>query len=312
MSEQLQEKIIALVAQFAKENQDIHITWFGGEPLLAKEIIYYMSERLLEICQQADVKYVAGIITNGYLLDEETVLMLKKYNVESVQVTLDGIPEIHNKKRKLKDNRDESTFDTIIENITCAKKHELQISIRVNVDRETEKDLERLLDIMIEKNLGKELYLGRIQGNTDGSKSFLGNCLADNHEESDNTRAGGWVKWTTTPIWGTASDYTKNIKNVKMGNIVLKTALMELPLAVALSAIAAPLGIAVSIGTGFISITKSIYSAANLDPKKMWYNERINKYKNSNNATQYRTQWVKSDGTPVKSGKYQYGYCTIG
>ena len=32
-------------------------------------------------------------------------------------------------------------------------------------------------------------------------------------------------------------------------------------------------------GTGFISITKSIYSAANLDPKKMWYNERINKYK---------------------------------
>lgn len=177
MSEQIQEEIISLVDRFARKGQDIHVTWFGGEPLLAKEIIYNMSERILDICQQAGVKYEAGIITNGYLLDEETVIMLKKYNVGSSQVTLDGVPKTHNAKRKLKNDSGKPTFDTIVENVICAKEHGMQVAIRINVDRETEKDLEQLLDMMIERNLGEELYLGCVQGNTENSKSFIDNCL---------------------------------------------------------------------------------------------------------------------------------------
>ena len=49
-----------------------------------------------------------------------------------------------------------------------------------------------------------------------------------------------------------------------------------------------------------------------MNPKKLWYNERINKYRKSDHATQYRTMWVDGNGKAIKAGKYQYGYCTIG
>ena len=113
-------------------------------------------------------------------------------------------------------------------------------------------------------------------------------------------------------MWGKASDYTKIFKNVKKGNILLKSAIQELPLAVLLAAITSPLGMKVAIGTAFASQTKAIYSAAKMNPKKLWYNERINKYRKSDHATQYRTMWVDGNGKAIKAGKYQYGYCTIG
>lgn len=179
MSEKIQDKIISLVSQFAKEHQNIHVTWFGGEPLLAKADIYNMSEKMLQICKQEQVDYEAGIITNGYLLDEGTILKLKEYKVKSVQITIDGLPDSHNKKRRLKNNSDEPTFEQILNNTICAKEHGIRVAVRVNVDNETEKQLKQLLDLMIENDLGEELYLGRVQGNTDSSKTFSDKCLSE-------------------------------------------------------------------------------------------------------------------------------------
>ncbi|WP_419026490.1 radical SAM protein [Emergencia sp.] len=178
LSEELQEKILSMVSVFAKDGQNVDITWFGGEPLLAKDIIYCMSERMMEICQKEQVCYEAGIVTNGYLLDEETILKLKKYKVTSMQITLDGLHDTHNKKRRLKNGSGEPTFTKIIENAVRAKEHEFEMAIRVNVDKETEKELEPLLDFAIEKGLSENLYLGHVIANTDSSKSFCDNCLS--------------------------------------------------------------------------------------------------------------------------------------
>ena len=178
MSEKLQAKIIAMVEAFAKDRQDITISWFGGEPLLAKETIYSMSKHLIEICDRANVEYEAMIVTNGFLLDKETILKLKECKVDFAQITLDGLPESHNKKRKLRDGSNEPTFDRIMENMLCAKENGIDVAIRVNVDKTNQHELESLLELMIEKGLGKELYLGHVQANTECSKEFAENCLS--------------------------------------------------------------------------------------------------------------------------------------
>lgn len=177
MSEELQNKIISIVTDFAENGQNINITWFGGEPLLAKETIYSMSEQLIEICQREKVDYEAGMITNGYLLDEETVLKLKEYKLSSMQITLDGLSETHNKKRKLKNNSEVPTFDRILENILLVKKLKIDVAIRINMDKDTQRELEQLLELMTENGLGEDLYLGHLQANTDSSKEFAENCL---------------------------------------------------------------------------------------------------------------------------------------
>lgn len=177
MSENIQNKIISMASHFAKEGQNITVTWFGGEPLLAKKVIYSMSEEMMPISKQEQVGYTARLITNGYLLDEECVLKLKECNVDFVQITLDGLPETHNRKRKLKYNSSIPTFDRILENVLIARNHGIRTSVRINVDKETQHQLDAILEMMIEKGLGESLYLGHVDANTESSKNFCSNCL---------------------------------------------------------------------------------------------------------------------------------------
>ncbi len=46
--------------------------------LLAKEMIFDFSQRAIEICERENVKYSAYIVTNGYLIDEETIRKYEK------------------------------------------------------------------------------------------------------------------------------------------------------------------------------------------------------------------------------------------
>lgn len=178
MSEEIQEKIIALVSDFAKNGQKIDITWFGGEPLLAKKVIYSMSEQLTKICQRENVNYEARIITNGYLLDEETIVRLKEYKVTFMQMTLDGLPETHNQRKRLKNGSDEPTFDRILENVLLTRRHDINSVIRFNVDKQNIGELKPLLELVVEKGLDEGFYLGHVQGNMDSNKEFSRNCLS--------------------------------------------------------------------------------------------------------------------------------------
>ncbi len=44
----------------------------------------------------------SSLITNGTLLTEGIFNELMRYNLQSIQVTIDGPPEIHNKRRPMK------------------------------------------------------------------------------------------------------------------------------------------------------------------------------------------------------------------
>lgn len=177
MSQETQGEVMALIERFAKEGQNVFITWFGGEPLLCKETIYKMSEEMLKICQREAVEYSAEIITNGYLLDVDTVKNLSRYRVETVQVTIDGMPETHNSRRKLRNKCNSPTFEKILENIIMAKSFGLEMAVRISVDKQTVGELEQILDLMIENDLGEDVYLGRIEGNTDGARGCECDCL---------------------------------------------------------------------------------------------------------------------------------------
>ncbi len=45
--------------------EQFHVTWFGGEPLLAKDRLYRLSEAFIERTEAAGVEYSASIVTNG-------------------------------------------------------------------------------------------------------------------------------------------------------------------------------------------------------------------------------------------------------
>jgi len=144
----MSDETIDDVAEFVKKSADniarFEVTWYGGEPLLAMDIIERMSGLFTDLGREHRFNYGADIITNGYLLSSPVVDKLAELKVRMVQVTLDGPSRLHNKKRRLKNGK--PSFETIIENLKYAS-NKLSISIRINVDENFTIDhLDELLD----------------------------------------------------------------------------------------------------------------------------------------------------------------------
>ncbi|GAA0528830.1 radical SAM protein [Saccharopolyspora thermophila] len=95
--------------------ESFDVTWFGGEPLVGKGSLLQLSDAFILRCDEAEVRYDASIITNGFLLDEATCRELAAQRVSSVQVGIDGPPTVHDRMRPLNNGR--GSFHTILANL---------------------------------------------------------------------------------------------------------------------------------------------------------------------------------------------------
>src|SRR5690606_12767720 len=70
MGQDVQEAIVQLVRRELAdpELEGVTLAWFGGEPLLAVDIIGELSRRLIMLCDERRLAYDANITTNGYNL----------------------------------------------------------------------------------------------------------------------------------------------------------------------------------------------------------------------------------------------------
>ena len=128
MSQEVQDDVVALAERMLEASgaKQLSVSWFGGEPLLAPNVIEALSKRLLALAEERGIAYSASIITNGYLLTQEIVDMLDRYHVESAQVTIDGIGPSHDATRHLAGGG--PTFDRIVHNLRT-----LRIPFKVNI-----------------------------------------------------------------------------------------------------------------------------------------------------------------------------------
>ncbi len=128
MSMEVAEDVTALAARMLEASGAplLEITWYGGEPLLAPEIIDFLSEQLVKTAKEHRAQYRAEIITNGYLLTQELADLLEKAQVKAAQVTLDGIGDAHDATRHLAGGG--ATYGRIVSNLS-----DLHLPFRVNI-----------------------------------------------------------------------------------------------------------------------------------------------------------------------------------
>lgn len=127
----------------AKCCKTFHVTWFGGEPLLYLDQIECIGSGLLEICKNYGVELKTSIITNGKFLDARSLEVLKKYNLRSVQVTIDGLEEYYCNVK----GATPKDFQDVISNVVrCAE--ETYTSIRINVSNNTIQDAYDVADLL--------------------------------------------------------------------------------------------------------------------------------------------------------------------
>lgn len=153
MSDQVENSIVSFVKKH-KNIKTLTVTWFGGEPLLAFRRMKSLTQKFLEL----GLDYEAGMITNGYLLTDRVIEHLDDMKIKSIQVTVDGLRDVHDSRRCLKGGH--PTFDRIIENIkhTHAACPDIKLNVRVNIDHTNEQGFLELYKMFQEEEL-QGIYL---------------------------------------------------------------------------------------------------------------------------------------------------------
>lgn len=132
------------LVEFLKEHWNgdkLGITWFGGEPLLASDVIDYVSTKLNENM----INYSCKITSNGSLFDRNMAQKaIKLWHVEKVQITVDAVGEEYN-RIKCYDKKYEDPFSLVMQNVSDALSLGIKIKIRINFDPEKQ---DKALEIM--------------------------------------------------------------------------------------------------------------------------------------------------------------------
>ena len=173
MSQEVQDDVVGLAERMLNASgvKDMSVSWFGGEPLLAPDIIEALSERLMKLTEERGGTYRASIITNGYLLTQDIVDMLDRIKVESAQITIDGLGATHDATRHLRGGG--PTFERIVSNLRNLK-IPFSVSVRHNVyegNRHEMDDLKAYVDRIAEESGNKIWYY---------PAPVFGNAVADN------------------------------------------------------------------------------------------------------------------------------------
>lgn len=134
--------------------QKVRLSWFGGEPTLAKNRIDYICKNLNAL----GIEFVSDIISNGYLFDEGFIKHAKNiWNLKSIQITLDGTEDLYNRVKayvNIKDN----AYQRVLRNIKIFLDEKIAVAIRLNMDTHNYLDLETLIDELSEKFKGEKIF----------------------------------------------------------------------------------------------------------------------------------------------------------
>lgn len=112
MSIETAHKAIDIFLQKSIKNDEVFISFYGGEPLLRKDFVKECVEYALSKSNGQHVKF--AITTNGTLLDEEFIEYLIDHNF-FVAISLDGPRQMNDRYRVFPDNA--PTYDVVINNL---------------------------------------------------------------------------------------------------------------------------------------------------------------------------------------------------
>ena len=136
-----------LVKQAQKNNKELNISWFGGEPLCGGNAIRIISNYL----RDNNIKFKSSMITNGYLINEFPIKEIRReWNLTNCQITLDGTKDNYQSIKNFK-NEDPNAYERVLNNIETFLENGICISIRLNVSKENGADLLALTEYLVDR-----------------------------------------------------------------------------------------------------------------------------------------------------------------
>ncbi|MBT2511808.1 radical SAM protein [Streptomyces sp. ISL-98] len=106
----------------------LNVSWFGGEPLMARAVVEEISAHIVAAAADApDLQYMSDMTTNGYLLGVPVAERLAELGIRSYQISLDGPEAVHDTTRVRANGG--SSFRQIWQNLLAIRDSTLPIGV---------------------------------------------------------------------------------------------------------------------------------------------------------------------------------------
>lgn len=159
-SDVLKKTLLEISNRYNAKEIILNVT--GGEPLMRKDLF-----DIMEYASKLGFRW--GMTTNGMLITDEVISLMKKTNMESISISLDGLKETHESFRKVP-----NCYEKILENIKKLQKVPCIKVVQVTTvaNKKNLNELEDLYKLMQELNIISWRVInvdpiGRAKGNSD-------------------------------------------------------------------------------------------------------------------------------------------------
>ncbi len=155
LSEAACARVVEIVSDRLPGRENLSVQWFGGEPLLALDLIERLSGDFIRIARDCDAVYAATLITNGHALNRDVAIRMSQCGVVDAQITFDGDRPLHDRTRRERGGH--GSFDQIIENIRSASDL-LRFKLRVHVAPYNLESVFELLETLAVERLSEHIH----------------------------------------------------------------------------------------------------------------------------------------------------------
>lgn len=174
MGADVKDGIIAMyrkILQMKPDLKKVQFVWYGGEPLVKKDVLYELADRLINISAQSNIDYSAVMVSNGSLLTKQVAQELFLRGLKMVQITLDGSEEFHDARRYYLSKK--GSYQRILGNIEeWIDEVPISVNIRVNIDERNKGDIRNLIDDLVKRGLSHKknfrMYFSPVEAMTQG------------------------------------------------------------------------------------------------------------------------------------------------
>lgn len=162
MSTKTVDAIKRLITLRSGDLRHLSISWFGGEPLVAYDIVRDLTSFAQHCAADHGYEFFSAITTNGYALNEKRIVELASVGIKKYQISLDGEGLSHDQTRLRKDGV--GTFGTIWQNILLMERLSLssllpdtKVMLRIHIHPNNVESVIRLSK-MIKDHLSPSLF----------------------------------------------------------------------------------------------------------------------------------------------------------
>lgn len=132
--------------EIKQKNKISNIVFYGGEPLLKKDMIYQTIEYIKS--KRSKTKFYFGMTTNGTLIDDEFINFMKKNKFINIAYSFDGVKDVQNLNRITLDQN--GSFDIVEHNAKKVIKELDNVVAMVVVTKNNIEKLEESVKYLLE------------------------------------------------------------------------------------------------------------------------------------------------------------------